>query len=382
MEVVFIDPEPPDMAGGGIRSYLRLAMATCREQGINARLYTHNPNAFPGEKSTSIGRKSWLPRPIRGLAYRFQYSETVLWEYAYWIAIQIKAIDSSDKVYEFADYLGYGFFALRNLALRKRIVLRIHTPRFMIPTQINNFQERVASLHGKWREQNCLSKAIHISVPSAEFIREQLPYLRRWTHVPNLLPKLFPLEKKPVTMDQVRFLYLGRVEPRKGVLILVRAFLTLARENPEATLTLVGGQVPGEYGEIVRELITSQSKAIQQRLTWSHSCTSSERDNLLSGFNVLVAPSLWENSPYVYFEGMAAGLLCLGSSTGEMKAVSKITNGPSALPGDENDWLRAMREVVNGEHWNAVAKQTTYLESKREDIPIQLMSFFRAIADP
>ena len=79
---------------------------------------------------------------------------------------------------------------------------------------------------------------------------------------------------------------------------------------------------------------------------------------------------------------MAAGLLCLGSSTGEMKAVAKITNGPSALPGDENDWLRAMREVVNGEHWNAVAKQTTYLESKREDIPIQLMSFFRAIADP
>jgi hypothetical protein len=84
MEVVLIDPEPPGASGGGIRTYLRLALDLCREAGLAARIYTHNPRAYAGTAGTAgpggpsgsgvsvlpIGRAPWPPRPLRGLAYR------------------------------------------------------------------------------------------------------------------------------------------------------------------------------------------------------------------------------------------------------------------------------------------------------------------------
>jgi len=91
MEVVFIDPEPPGPAGGGIRTYVKLAMEVCREAGISARAYTHNPAAYAGETALPIGRTPWPPRPLRGLAYRLGYPGVVLWEQARWLERELAA---------------------------------------------------------------------------------------------------------------------------------------------------------------------------------------------------------------------------------------------------------------------------------------------------
>lgn len=388
MEIVFVDPEPPDRAGGGIRSYLRLALDACRLQGIAAKVYTHNPEAYPGENASPIGRKAWLRWPWRGLAYRLGYSQNVLWEQAYWLGAELEACDAPAKVYEFADFLGYGYFALKNPTLRQRIVLRVHTPDFLV----NGPARKARGLRGwltfglgHWRESQCLNLAANITVPSAEFVKEKLPGLRNWVHIPNPLPPDSPpptsialgLDHNP---GPARFLYLGRVEPRKGVLPMVRAFLRLAESRPEITLTLVGGAVSGTYAETVRALIDSQPPHIRARLVWEPPCPASQRPALFARFNTLVVPSLWENSPYVFFEGMAAGLLCVGSATGEMKAVAAITKSPMAIPGDEDDWLRVLEEVSSGAGREALPAQSAYLRKRRPEIPGQLLDYFRNLA--
>ena len=133
MQLVFIDPEPPDAAGGGIRTYIRLALDLCRKQGMTGKVYTHNPSAYSGETALPIGRRAWLRSPFRGLAYRLFYGENVMWEHAYWLERELAAADAPDRVYEFCDFQGYAFFALRNRALRPRCQVRIHTPAFLVP---------------------------------------------------------------------------------------------------------------------------------------------------------------------------------------------------------------------------------------------------------
>jgi glycosyltransferase involved in cell wall biosynthesis len=427
MEVVFIDPEPPDAAGGGIRTYIRLAMEICRGSGDTARVYTHNPDAFPGEAAFPIGRRPWLRRPIRGLAYRLAYGENALWEHAYWLNRMLAAEDTPGRVYEFCDFLGYGFFALRNPAIRARCIIRVHTPNFLVAARPQGFPARMAWRMGAWRERDCLKRARRITVPSAEFIGEKLPWLRNWTHVPNPLPPesapgtvadrlpnplsaapdggmapgSFPKggesgwnaapedpaalaernAPRPTRIEPDRFLYLGRVEERKGVLILVRAFLRLAAERPYATLTLVGGAAPGPYAAAVRYLIESLPPELRHRVSWEQPCPPQGRAALFRRFTVLAAPSLWENSPYVYFEGMAAGLPCIGSATGEMKAVAAATGALSPLPGDEQDWLRALRAHCSGADRRLPARQFEYLRDRRAAIPGKLLETWRAAAE-
>jgi glycosyltransferase involved in cell wall biosynthesis len=419
MEVVFIDPEPPDASGGGIRTYIRLAMGICRDAGHAARVYSHNPGAYAGETAFPIGRRPWLRRPFRGPAYKLAYQENVSWEHARWLDAELAAGDRADRVYEFCDFMGYAFFALRNRRLKERIVLRVHTPAYlaMAGGARTRMLARWAAKAGAWRERDCLRRARNITVPSAEFIREKLPWLAGWEHVPNPPPPdmsgadtgAAPLAG-PVAAGQVppglpqddqsgwapappdaaelaernaprparfapeRFLYLGRVEERKGVLVLLRAFLRLAEERPYATLTLVGGASPGPYAASVRRLIESLPPALRPRVAWEPPCSASQRPALFKRFTALLAPSLWENSPYAYFEGMAAGLHCIGSATGEMKAVAAITGALSPRPGDEEDWLNALRAHCAGAGREALAAQQAYLRERRAKAPGMLIA--------
>jgi glycosyltransferase involved in cell wall biosynthesis len=425
VEIVFIDPEPPDSAGGGIRTYIRLAMQTCRGAGHTARVYTHNPAAYPGETADPIGRLPWLRRPLRGLAYRLGYAANVLWEHAHWLQAELTAQDHAGRVYEFADFQGYGFFALRNRRLRNRCLVRVHTPNFLVAERPAAWLDRLAWRLAAWRERDGLERARHLTVPSAEFVRENLPWLRGWTHVPNPLPAWTPRPgvhlpsrnpgsvqvtapsvesfptggdsgwraasedpaalaernaPRPTRIEPERFLYLGRVEERKGVLILVRAFIRLAAERPYATLTLVGGAAAGPYAVAVRYLIESLPPPLRLRVAWESPCTPEQRPALFRRFTALAAPSLWENSPYVYFEAMAAGLPCLGSATGEMKAVAAVTGALTAKPGDEEDWLRILRAHCDGVDAGVPDAQTAYLRDQQASIPGRLLAAWAAAA--
>lgn len=434
MEIVFIDPEPPDTAGGGIRTYARLAMAACREAGASARVYTHNPAAYPGERAAPIGRLPWLPRPLRGLAYRLGYGQNALWEHARWLERELAAADAPGRVYEFADYLGYAFFALRNPRLRPRCIVRVHTPAFLIAPVPQGIRNRLFARLSTWREKDSLTRASFLVAPSAEFMREKLPWLEGWKHVPNPLPpnpqlpagsslraartdqaerlraaetaaQPGPLPDSrdaawsaaapdPVAVAEAaraaarpdrilasRFLYLGRVETRKGVMPLVQAFARLAVERPFACLTLVGPIGEAGYAKEVADAIAALPKAIRDRIEWEPPCAPSGRAALFARHTALVVPSLWENSPYVYFEGMAAGLVCIGSATGEMKAVARATGAPSPAPGNPDDWVASLRAHCEGKDSDVPAAQKAYLASRRAGAAAGLMAAWSAAGE-
>jgi glycosyltransferase involved in cell wall biosynthesis len=270
---------------------------------------------------------------------------------------------------------------LRNRRLRDRCLVRVHTPNFLVADRPSAMLERLAWRLAAWRERDGLKRARHLTAPSAEFVREKLPWLRGWTHVPNPLPPdPAPADMAKPGIEPHRFLYLGRVEERKGVLVLVRAFMRLAAEKPYATLTLVGSPAAGPYSAAVRYLIESLPPALRRRVSWESPCTPEQRPALFRRFTALAAPSLWENSPYVYFEAMCAGLPCLGSATGEMKAVAAATGALTAKPGDEADWLRILRAHCEGADAAVPKAQSAYLAEQRASISGRLLAAWTAAA--
>jgi glycosyltransferase involved in cell wall biosynthesis len=183
---------------------------------------------------------------------------------------------------------------------------------------------------------------------------------------------------RPERILAARFLYLGRVEPRKGVLVLVRAFARMAVERPFASLTLAGPIGDEGYADAVREAIAAQPPPIRGRIVWEPPCPPAALPELFSRHTALAVPSLWENSPYVYFEGMAAGLACIGSATGEMKAVARATGALSPLPGDEASWVEALRAHCDLRDADVSAAQRAYLASRRAGAAAGLLAAWRA----
>lgn len=386
-EIVFVDSEPPGPGGGGIRAYLRLALAVCREAGVEARVYTHAPEAFPGDRALPIGRRPWLPRPWRGLMYRLSYHDNALWEHARWLCDELEREHAPGRVYEFCDYQGYGYFALRSPRLRPRSVVRVHTPAYLASARPRGLREKLAAALLAYRERDCLMGRAVVALPSAAFAAERLPWLRGGVHLPNPLPPR-PARPRPSGSgfrNAIRILYLGRIEARKGVLTLLAAFLKLAKEDPDISLALVGADVQPYAGK-VRALLEACPPALRSRVDWQPPCPPESRDGLLAGFDVLAVPSLWENSPYVYFEGMAAGLVCVGSETGEMKEVAEATDGPSATPGDPEDWMRALAQAVRAcrdpeSRAALVAAQSAYLDARRDGIPGKMLELWASLAE-
>jgi len=119
-----------------------------------------------------------------------------------------------------------------------------------------------------------------------------------------------------------RILFIGRAEPRKGLLVLLRAFAQLRLQRPDATLVLVGPRWSQVHGLVERS---------DSGLTWpipgiaalgrvSHEVKVEE----MGSAEILCVPSLQgESFGIVLAEGLAAGLPVVASDLPGYRSVLK-----------------------------------------------------------
>jgi colanic acid/amylovoran biosynthesis glycosyltransferase len=96
-------------------------------------------------------------------------------------------------------------------------------------------------------------------------------------------------------------LFVGRLDPVKGLPVLLDAFAQVLRDRPSAVLTLVGDG-PG------REAAEQQVKAlaIDHAVHFAGYCTAAEVADHLAAADVFVLPSFFEGIPVSLMEAMAA----------------------------------------------------------------------------
>ncbi len=347
MALYLIDSEPPSELGGGIRTYIQNISAICRSDGIQTTIVTHSPHAYPNEKTVRIKRRR-LPLPgIRKLAYRFAYDTVVLLEQAYWLRHFFLGLSELPDRIEVPDFNGYGFFLVHTARMRSRLILRIHTPAYMSIEGQRGPQSTIHRYTLKWMEQWAIKQATMITAPSKAFIDEKLPWIGPFFYLPNPAPAVVPIRGgHDAPTSRTGFLYIGRLEYRKGVLTLLAAFVNLLDRHPGCLLTLAGAESEGAYAGRIHQYLAGIPESKRNQIHFAGCLSKRELHQSILNHMACVIPSHWENSPYAFFEVVALGKCAIGTRTGEMGMTLEKLDGFHAQPGDINGLSTAMADCL------------------------------------
>jgi glycosyltransferase involved in cell wall biosynthesis len=117
---------------------------------------------------------------------------------------------------------------------------------------------------------------------------------------PNALNSRFPhLQGKRVV------LFVGRIDPQKGIDLLIEAFAQVQRASPFVHLVVVG---PGQSNFARRVRQRARELALDESVTFAGPLYGADRDAALEAATVFVSPSRSEGQSVALLEAMAAGL--------------------------------------------------------------------------
>lgn len=185
--------------------------------------------------------------------------------------------------------------------------------------------------------QRIASAGTSIALAPSSYLAERLRAhgWRDVRHLPYFVELPAPSAPQPRSSDEV--LYVGRLQPEKGVGVLLDAMPTVLAGVPTAHLTVVGGGA--QAGAL-------QTRAVRLGIAPSvRFLTHQPRAAIVDHYAaaaVCVLPSIWtENSPLVAYECLQAGLPILGSRSG---GIPELIDGCGITfePGDSKGLAEAI----------------------------------------
>jgi glycosyltransferase involved in cell wall biosynthesis len=114
-----------------------------------------------------------------------------------------------------------------------------------------------------------------------------------------------------------RLIFVGSWHKNKGIEDLVPAFVSLARQNAELTLTILGAGVTADT--VMREFPAE----VRERISVVQTNGDQENAQLLEQSDIFVLPSIFEGTPLSLMEAMASALPVVTTSTCGMRDVIK-----------------------------------------------------------
>lgn len=187
---------------------------------------------------------------------------------------------------------------------------------------------------------------------------------------PGINQQLFhPVDDKSVfsetgfgEQDRI-LLYVGRIEPVKGLMSVIDAFIILQKKQTPlfGRLRLVvigGGEKTRDFAkneEIIRIHRAVREKGLEDKVVFLGSKSQSELKKYYSKADALIVPSLYESFGLVVLEALACGTPVLVSQIGKMRTIVKEgRNGFCFLP-DSPDSLSDCIEyfyINTGKLWS------------------------------
>ena len=123
-------------------------------------------------------------------------------------------------------------------------------------------------------------------------------------------PEIF-YQRFPETRGKQIILFLSRLDPKKGLDLLLPAFAKLidAKDGPHLVIAGAGSETyVGELKNMAQQL------AIAHRITWAGQVGGTLKQSALAAANLFVLPSYSENFGIALLEAMASGLPCVSTS--------------------------------------------------------------------
>ena len=160
----------------------------------------------------------------------------------------------------------------------------------------------------------------------------------------------FPKDSKiRATVSEQKVLgFIGRLEPRKGVLELAEALCQVLPDFPEWKVKIAGSStgscVSGtDPGAVVKKILARFSHQIE----FQNRVEPSDVPDWLASVGICVFPSIWETFSYVTLEAAQAGKAIIATRTGAVPEI--LDNGRAGKivpPGDVSRLANALRKLM------------------------------------
>lgn len=209
-------------------------------------------------------------------------------------------------------------------------VVRLHTPQSkFIAERFHNLtpsfdQEFVAMI-----ERLAMVSADVITSPSedmADYVSSDMGYPRNQIHVvmnPVNIEKFKPEGPKALAEDgNLKVLFVGRLEERKGIHYLIEAVPKIVKAFPKVSFIIIGADTNNARGQ-------TSTLAELQRLVKQCGCSDnvsfipyvplSQIPDYYRSADISVVPSLYDNAPCTVLEGMSSGKPVVTTSAGGSK---------------------------------------------------------------
>jgi glycosyltransferase involved in cell wall biosynthesis len=152
-------------------------------------------------------------------------------------------------------------------------------------------------------------------------------------------------------------LFAGRMEERKGLSTLVRAFAAVARRRSDVVLLLAGGDVSGAGGRSNAAWMCEEWGRLgvpSDRFLFLGNISHDQMPSVYSAADLLVAPSPLEAFGFVYLEAMACGCPPIGCTTGGAPEIIDHSHTGLLVPPDNAPALeRAIETLIDDRDWRA-----------------------------
>ncbi len=153
--------------------------------------------------------------------------------------------------------------------------------------------------------------------------------------------------------DDKILLYVGRVEPIKGLMTIIEAFALLKKSrNPLSKklklIVIGGGKKDSELSynpEAKRIKAAVETSGLKEKIVFLGSKEQAALKEFYSAADVLIVPSLYESFGLVVVEALACGTPVLVSKVGKMRTIVKEgKNGFSFAPGSPEILVNGIKE--------------------------------------
>ncbi len=383
MKICIISREyPPQNLIGGIGTYSYTAAQLLARKGHQITVITNDTlTSIQKEDDITVHRITMLPHalPPSPLFFQFRkwfrhnlptYLDARTWSQTAAAYLTTILAQQTFDVIEYPETMGEGAF-LKVKSKQTRLICRIHSSsvNHLIPHMLERFFIK------KLQQKSCFlaTKVVSpsqfvIDFYALSYLKLKNVYLSR--NPICLWKKAIQWESKATT----HLLYVGRIEHRKGLMTLLKAFKQLKNNNNPYKLRIIGSFPPPlssmdkETQDLVKNDLIHNKENIEYYKQQPHQSMAQHYD----WAGIFILPSLMENYPYVLLEALSRGAYTLGCDIGGIPEIINTSQRGLLFPKEDDKELAQLirscnqkeSEIIQHAHSNVNEFKSHYTDEK------------------
>lgn len=250
----------------------------------------------------------------------------------------------------------YGSFMRKQFVLNiakllgRKVIFHIHGAEFeLFYNKSSNFMKNLIT--------NTLNKADIVLVLSRQW-KETISKISSNKNIVILYNPTVIKELKHIPSDITRFLFMGRIEKRKGVYEIIESCKCL---SDNVFISLYGDGNIAEFEKLIEEA------KLENKIKIKGWISGEQKDEVYYNSDVLLLPSFNEGLPMSILEAMAYGLPIISTPVGGIaEAVEEGVNGFLVPPGDANTLAEKINLIANDKGLREKMGQESYRIAKEK----------------